>query len=987
MNGLLVKYCVCLLLLAAVAPLAAAEPTTAELDFFEAEIRPVLVKHCYECHSRDAKNIRGGLLLDTRAGIRQGGESGPAIVPGKPEEGELLASLRYETFEMPPRGKLNEKTIAAFEQWIRSGAADPREGEAKVAAAPKIDIAAARQRWAFQKPQRHPAPAVRQNAWPRTDVDQFILAKLEAAQATPSADAEPAVLLRRLYYDLIGLPPTSTELQAFLANPSPQAWEATVDRLLQSPHFGERWGRHWLDVARYADSVGGGRTRTLDEAWRYRDYVIQAMHQDKPFDQFIVEQLAGDLLPAATNAARAEQLTATGFLVLGPTTYELQDKERLRMDVIDEQIDTMSRAFLGMTTGCARCHDHKFDPIPTRDYYALAGVFRSTKTLTPGSVSGFVTRELPQSEDAALAWKNHQAAQKKIDDAYAHARQDVKDQDAVLKALVAGDSPDDSKTVAAGAVPLASLPGLVVDETDAELTGAWAASQGAFPYVGREYRYSSRGRSQARYRAPIAAAGLYEIRLSYSPHANRAKNAKVVVHHAGGESESRIDQSQPGAIDGLFVSLGQFELAPDSQHAVVLECQDANGAVVADAVQFLAINDTTASADKATEQDGSEETVEKPNDASESDKKKRKAAVAAARTRLAQLEAEVARLKQEADDSKANAPAAPVKVMGVQEEEQTGDYYVCIRGEARNLGEAAPRGFLTALSDSEEPPVIPPNASGRLEVARWIASGQNPLTARVIVNRVWRHLFGAGIVRSTDNFGAMGEAPSHPDLLDTLAVKLVDDLDWSLKRLIRELVLSRTYQLSSTASAELLKIDPENRLLGRAEQRRMDAEAIRDYLLVVSGQLDLTPGGRSFPPGTSEFGYQFKSVRRSVYVPVFRNTLHELFDVFDFADPSLVSGDRTVSILPTQALFMMNSPFVMDQATAAAQRLLSEPGNAQERLERFYQQALGRSPAENEKRLSLAYVAAAGDDPAAQQEAWSGVCQAVFASLDFRYIR
>ncbi|MGH7128713.1 MAG: DUF1549 domain-containing protein, partial [Planctomycetaceae bacterium] len=469
----------------------AAEPDAAGVAFFETKIRPVLAASCYECHSAKAKIVRGGLLLDTRDGLRTGGESGPAVVPGKPEDSLLLSALKHESFEMPPDGKLSDRVIADVAEWIRLGAPDPRDGQA-AATRQTIEVKKGRTFWSFQPLVQPPVPEQAQEQWCRSPIDRFVLARLAAEGIAPVGDADRVTLIRRLYFDLIGLPPTPDEIEAFLADDAPDAVARLVDRLLASPRFGERWGRHWLDVARFAESSGGGRTLLFPNAWRYRDYVIESFNRDKPFDEFAREQIAGDLLlierlkdqgrmkaddgrkqsvhPSAFSLQplqrQRERLIALGFLVLGPTNYELQDKELLRMEVVDEQIDTIGKAFLGMTIGCARCHDHKFDPISHRDYHALAGIFRSTKTLTPGNVSGWVDVELPILDPAqrnALAEHRTQLAA---------VQSDLTETQEELKRLGA------SQPTSANSIAVADLPGLIVDDVSAAFSGTWSHSKG-----------------------------------------------------------------------------------------------------------------------------------------------------------------------------------------------------------------------------------------------------------------------------------------------------------------------------------------------------------------------------------------------------------------------------------------------------------------------------------------------------------------------------
>ena len=766
---------------------SAAEVEADGVRFFETKIRPVLARHCYKCHSADAKKVRGGLRLDSRAAMRRGGESGPAVVPSKVDRSWLIDALRRETFEMPPDEELPAAVIADFVKWIEMGAPDPRGGDAARPPSP-IDLEVGRKFWSFQPPRKWPAPEVQNVDWPFGDIDRYVLARLEAAGLSPAGDADRRTLIRRVYFDLIGMPPSPEQVQAFLDDRSPEAHDNVIDQLLASEYFGERWGRHWLDVVRYADSSGGGRTRVFEDAWRYRDYVIRAFSDDMPYDQFLAEQVAGDLLPFDTPGKRRRQLTATGFLVLGPTNYELQDKPLLRMEVVDEQIDVIGRAMLGMTIGCARCHNHKFDPIPTTDYYALAGIFRSTKTLIHANVSDFVERSLPRDEAQQEVIEQHRRA---------------------------------------------------VQELEAKLELAQAGSNG-----------------------PTAPA--------------------------------------------------------------------------------------------------------------------------AAEVRLGQLKADLKALKS-------RTPAV-AKVMSVEEEQQPADYHVCIGGDIRRAGPKVPRGFLS-VATTGGPPEIAPGQSGRRELAQWLGSPDNPLTARVMANRIWHHLFGSGLVRTTDNFGTMGEAPSHPRLLDYLAVELVDS-GWSIKTTIRQIMRSRSYQMSGAHNASAAKVDPENRLLWHKSRRRLDAEALRDAILAVSGRLDLTVGGTAMRPGTkSEFDYPFSSVRRSVYVPVFRNTLHGLFAVFDVADPNLVSGHRTTSTLPTQALYMMNSPLVMDQAQHAAESLLAVANLVEAtRVELAFERFLGRPPSDAERQLTRRYLKdfdGTGEaDPAERRLlAWTGVCQSLLACVDFRYVR
>ncbi|MCO6457176.1 MAG: DUF1553 domain-containing protein [Pirellulaceae bacterium] len=955
----------------------AVEDSTQGLEFFEQRIRPVLVRHCYECHDSAQGPVKGGLRLDTRDGMRRGGDSGPAVVPRRVDESLLVGALRHDAFEMPPQGKLPENVIADFVRWIEMGAPDPRTGPAETAAPqPATDLEAGRQFWSFRPLQDFAPPAVNDASWPRTAIDHFVLARLEQQGLRPAADAQRQVLARRLSFDLLGLPPSPEQIDQFVRDERPDAVERLVDRLLDSPHFGQRWGRHWLDVVRYADSVGGGRTRVLHDAWRYRDYVFDALNADRPYDRFLAEHLAGDLLAGDLLgidevSERARGLTATGFLLLGPINYELQDKELLRLEVVDEQLDTMGRAFLGLTIGCARCHDHKFDPIPTEDYYALAGIFRSTHSLTPGNVSGFVQRPLPLPAEQQQARERYERQVEPINRQLADARQQL--------GRLQGSAVGAGKQAASKPVPADSLPGIVVDESQARLAGDWKASSSVGPFVGAGYHYCGAGDASARFEAQLPRAGRYEVRIAHTANPNRASNVPVTVAHAEGQAVRRVNHRRTPPLDGLFVSLGEFSFEAGPA-AVIIGCEGLDGLAIADAVQWL----PRAEQGTAAGQNAAAEPAPPAIAAEEADRQRQATAL---QQQIAQLETQLKQLERQ-------APPAPPLVMAVEDQAEVEDFYVCIRGNLRNPGPVVPRGFLRVLQPAERQgrPEISPGESGRRELAEWLGSPDNPLPARVFVNRVWLHLLGEGLVRTPDNFGQMGERPTHPELLDYLAARFIAD-GWSVKRLIRRIVLSRVYQLSSDEYPEAEAVDPDNRLLARAHHRRLDAEAIRDLVLSVSGELDLRFGGPAVPASVkSEFGYEFPEGRRSVYLPVFRNRLHDLFEVFDFADPNLVSGRRHTSTLPTQALYLINSPFIMQQAGAAARRLLDEAAMDSERLRLLYRRALGREPSAAERDLALGYLHSAPAGQAAPDErraeqAWATVCQALMASLDFRYLK
>ncbi len=875
-------------------------------------------------------------------------------------------------------------------------------GAVSIRPAASADLEAGRGFWAFQPPRPAASPAVRDTGWPKSDIDRFILARLEQEGRHPTRDADRRTLIRRIYFDLVGLPPPVAAIDAFVQDDSADAVARWIDRLLDSPQFGARWGRHWLDVVRYADSSGGGRSLLFPDAWRYRDYVIDSFNRDTPYPQFIRAQIAGDLLPFDNPDQRARQLIATGFLMLGAHNYELQDKELLRMDVADEQIEAVGRALLGMTLGCARCHDHKFDPIPTADYYALAGILRSTKSLTPGNVSGFEQHELPMSDERRIELDNQRRA-------VAEAEAGINAARAELKKLQA-------RWIATGA---GQLVGVVVDDTQAKIVGSWTRSTFNPGYVGEGYIHdgaSGKGEKSVTFPVTLASAGVYEVRFSYTHGSNRSPSVPVTVRHADDEDTVQVDERQAPPIDHRFVALGRWRFPAGTSDAVVISNEGTTGHVIVDAVQFVAVEllDKPAGDAAQTIAPGTAgpRTAASGGAPPQGDD-------AASAPRIAELQRDVKELEGRLRKLKENAPEPPPRAMGVRDEQEPGDFHVCIRGDVHNLGPEVPRGFLcVAGAAGAPPPVIASGESGRRELAEWLVSPDNPLPARVMVNRIWHHLMGAGLVRTVDNFGSTGEAPSHPELLDWLALRFIAQ-GWSVKAVIRDIMLSRTYQLASEPDGAVLAsargtrpaldggsgathpepgdvapaaADPENRLLARMNRKRLDAEELRDAMLSVSGQLDVTPGGPAIrSETTSEYGYIFDSNRRSVYLPVFRNNLPDIFEVFDFADPNRVTGRRDVSTLPTQALYLMNSPFVFEQARHAAEAILENDTADADRVELAYRGAIGRPPEARERELALRYIEAfrpgKNTEPARRRlEAWTRFYQVLFASVDFRYL-
>ena len=928
----------------------AADDDHAKVEFFESNIRPVLVEHCYKCHSQQAKNVRGGLLLDSQAGVAQGGESGPAIVSGKPEDSLLLSSLKHESYEMPPDRKLPDNVIADFEKWITDGAIDPRAG-GKTLVRESIDLEAGRNFWCFQPVTKPEIPTATDVAWSRTPIDRFIAARHRQNNVSPVQDASPEQIVRRLYFTLIGLPPNIAQISEFVDAwkiDSDKAIADTADLLLASPRFGERWGRHWLDATRFAESSGGGRSLMFKDAWRFRDYVIQSFNNDKPFDQLIREHIAGDLLPSTSAAQFDDQVTGVGYLTLGPTNYEQQDKELLRMEVVDEQVDTIGRTFLAMTLGCARCHDHKFDPVPTSDYYAMAGIFRSTKTLTPGNVSGYVTTPMKATNNA------NELAE------WTAAEQILLGEIKLLQKPVKRAIGKPKK-----AIDPASLPGLIVDDTEAIFEGTWVDSVFVAPFIGKGYRHdmSMKAGRKVTFKVQLPKSGNYQVRLCHNYSPDRCSSLPVEIQHAAGSNTVTIDQRKT-PLDAVFADLGMYAFSKDQAAVVTIDVEKSGpGVVIIDALQFLPATDEASAESERGDQ--------------------------------RQLAKKLTQLEKRLQLWQGQKPAV-AEAMSVRDQDEPGDWHIHVRGGIRNLGDIIPRGFMsvasTATQSSAEKPLIPANQSGRLQLAAWIASETNPLTSRVYVNRVWLHLLGEGLVRTPDNFGKMGQLPTHSELLDYLAATFVAEHQWSTKQLIRSIVTSRVFRLSSTAPAELVDADSGNLLLTRAFRKRLEAEAIRDSVLQINGQLNLkTTSGLTIENVTiydNGYDHEAKDANlRSVYVPFFRNSMPEMFVVFDVANPNLVTGRRAESTLPTQALFLLNSPYILKQSRLAAQHFLSthtaDPANADPMISQGWQMTVGRVPFAEERNVVQALLEQHGTD---SEDAWTAIFQSLFASMDFRYL-
>jgi hypothetical protein len=787
-----------------------ASPAAEQIEFFETKIRPLLAERCYDCHGPETQE--SDLRLDTLEGMLLGGKGGPAVAPAKPGGSLLITAVSYadNDLKMPPDEKLSDREIADLTRWIEIGAPHPDSGSVKsLPPASRIDLVEGRKHWAFRAPVKPELPVPADGGPVVNPIDAFLWRALKERGLSPLGRADKRTLIRRATFDLIGLPPTPDEIEDFLADDSESAFQRVVDRLLESPHYGERWGRHWLDIARYADSNGLDENVAHGNAWRYRDYVVRSLNADKPYDQFLIEQIAGDLLPRTGDLERDhDQLIATGFLSLGPKVLAEVDKTKLAMDIVDEQLDTLGRSTMGLTLGCARCHDHKFDPVGQRDYYALAGIFRSTRTM--------------ETLKTIARWNENVIA-----------------------------TPEQSQAL-------------------------------------EEHKRQAAEKNQA-----IAA---------------KVAEATKALNLPEGEAV-------PKDVEAKFP---------------------------------------------------------------------------------AEVREELKRLREELKQFEEAEPVLPT-AMGVVDGE-VADTAIHLRGSHLTLGEVIPRGFPAVIA-GEDQPELPESESGRLQLARWLADPAHPLTARVMVNRIWRWHFGDGLVDTVDNFGRQGARPSHPELLDWLAVRFVEE-GWSIKSMHRLIMLSDAWQRSSGFDSRNAGIDPENRFYWRRDVERLEAEAIRDALLAVSGTLDPAMGGSLLTVKNREFLFNHTSQdhssysdirRRSLYVPVIRNHLYDLFQLFDYADADVLNGDRNVSTIAPQALLMMNSDFVAELSAALADRVRGSGGTFAERVQVLFELAYARPATETELERMEAFLAQfraiSGETDEAARQAWRTLCQSVLSSSEFVYVR
>lgn len=899
----------------------AASPDDAE--FFEKRIRPLLANSCYECHSHEARKNKAGLYLDNREDLLKGGDTGVAVVLGEPEKSRLIEAVRWTDpdFQMPPKQKLSESAIKDLVRWVKMGAPWPK-GESNKPAGSAQELAAAEKRkaehWAWQPVARPVPPAVQQSGWARDGMDHFVLSTLEQRGLTAAPEADRRTFIRRAYFDLVGLPPTPEEILAFEKDASPDAYEKVVDHLLASPHYGERWGRHWLDVARYGeDQAHSFQPRLYPQGFRYRDWLARAFNQDMPYDRFVMEQIAGDLLE---DGDKFERASALGFFALGPVYYG----DGKMFDQYDDRIDTLTRGFLGLTVACARCHDHKYDPISSKDYYALAGVIASSE---------YVETPLVPAE---------------VVEAYEKGQTAISNKTKAIDGLLEKES--------------AKLTEEILGQTERYMVAAWklknlrkldpkasvekvARAEGVQGSVlDRWFKHLEKPGTQK-----VAELANWSKLLAQQDAKKDLSTNEVAV--------AEIRQAAKGFQDYLL-SLVKLRNA-------FQEHQSAAKAIGADKDKAVTLEKSKA--------DFLEGFVGKEGVCAPPKAEVEKLLPALTREQLASLRKELEALKK-------NAPEKYPFAHALKEKAKPRNLNVLLRGNPETPGDEVPRRFLSILAGGH--PSVFTNGSGRLELAKAMADRNNPLTARVFVNRVWQHHFGRGLVRTTSNFGLLGEPPTHPELLDYLASQFMEK-GWSIKALHRRIMLSATYRMSSKFEARNFEKDAENKFLWRMNPRRLEVEVWRDTMLAVAGNLDTQVGGTSTALASPD------NRRRTFYGKVSRHDLDPLLRLFDFPDPNVTSDVRTVTTVPLQQLFVLNGEFMVRQAKALAARLAKQgEASDEQRIAKAFLLVYGRLPNEQERQLGLEFLGSHKKPVSAGNElsGWEQYAQVLLSANEFLYV-
>ena len=930
----------CGVLLAGSAPAATPDnpATAAEQEaYFETHVRPLLIKHCVECHGPDDQS--GELRLDRRDAVEKGGGSGPVVILGKPEQSSLIRAIGYGdlSMQMPPDGKLPDAAIAVLTHWVQAGAFWPVETDSPDAAKPlspaeRIDEMRDTH-WAYRAIQTTTPPPVTRSDWPQQPLDQFILAKLEVSGLPPSEPADRRTLIHRAYFNLIGLPPSYEEVESFLADESPGAFAKVVDSLLKNQHYGERWARHWLDIARYADTTGymaGSRETRYPYAYTYRDYVINAFNQDKPYDQFVIEQLAADCLPDVE--ANPQSLAAMGFLTVGRRFMNRQP------DIIDDRIDVVMRGFLGMTVACARCHDHKYDPIPTADYYSLYGVFASTDEPEELPLLG-----QPQPSTSYDAFLQEQAnKQKEVDNWLEETRAKTEDE---LRSRVA-----DYLVYFAQTMPQ-------YDNKNVKRQGKRGSLRPEAIKRWQDYL--------AKYKdAPHPIWSLWHQLASLKPD-EFAEQAAVILAESSAES---LSKTSPRLITALRADLPK---------------------TMVDAAQRIGDEIEAVYSAWVKTNEAEEKPTRLADDADEAIRQE----IYGGESPTSLTSEQMVAILDQGQRNKYNAmistvkgvevshPGAPPRGMVLVDKKTPIQPVIFRRGQPGNRGDIVPRRFPQVLSHVDGGKPFS-DGSGRLELAKAITNPKNPLTARVIVNRIWQHQFGEGLVRTASDFGTRGETPTHPELLDYLAAEFMAD-GWSIKRLQLRILLSSTWQQASGFRQDAHDVDPENRLLWRMPRRRMEFEPLRDRLLVAAGRLDLSIGGRSVM-------IHQDAVRRGLYAYIDREDVPGLLASFDLPSPDASQPIRAKTTVPQQALFLLNAKFVIEQAESLATRTVDQT-DPTHRVQTLYQIALARDPDEVELQTAIAFITAQPTEDGEEKKSdpvdpWTQLSQVLLMCNEFAFV-
>ncbi|WP_166821682.1 DUF1553 domain-containing protein [Thalassoroseus pseudoceratinae] len=984
-----------------------AKPTPGEIKFFENEIRPLLTKHCFSCHGKDS-DAEGELRLDGRAVLLHGGASGPAAVPGKPKESLLIEAVQYRSLEMPPNGKLPEQDIAKLVEWVEMGLPWPADDQnAPMVNRKNFHITPEQQaHWAFQPVKLRTPPTIVDPMWNTTTIDRFLYAAMQENDLIPVQRADRETLLRRVTYDLTGLPPTPSELADFLADEHPEAWEAVVDRLLASPRYGEHWGRHWLDIVRYADTAGNASDHPVPDAYKYRDYVIASFNQDKPYDEFIQEQIAGDLLAKDHPEQFEELTTATTYLAMA-RRFGYNDTNFLYFHLtIHDLISNLGESILGLSIGCARCHDHKFEPISAKDYYALYGIFESTTFTFPGAEEVNTPKELIPlvPPNVVKKYDERRAIQKaKLDQELERKQFSLLTLEGSLESSDKLKSPwradKDVKIVSDASSPFTNVFPKGNQSVELPNSAGNIGFRRPIPTQNRESTETTFINLDFRnVSAQSGGDGYYRICLdhvqNYSPSVelfinsdgifarDDAKMNKIASLKLGEwyNLQFRVDWQKKTFSGVVSSESGTWSFADlpfnprwdGVANSIVIDAAftDATKVKPQRQVDNLAVQST---AFPAAHENANHPIKSVPEE------------VQRLRKEYAEIEGRKATL-----DKETLYPTAYAVREGTPS-----DTRMQMRGEPDRLGEEVPRGFLTVFGGEQLAEDC--QESGRRQLSQWLTSPDNPLPPRVIANRVWQYHFGRGIVATANDFGVRGEPPTHPALLDYLAIQLIQN-GWSLKSLHREILLSRAYQSSSVIHAETRERDPTNRWLSHFTRRRLTAEEIRDSILQLSGELELGPTGpHPFPPVSkwrysqhNPFDAVYESKRRSVYLMTQRIKRHPFLGLFDGADPNSSTARRETTTTPLQALFLMNDQFTHEQSQRIAERFLTEYHTDSQRLHALHESVWSRTPTEvqveSAKNFLSDYAAKLPNSTTREMNSLAAYTRVLLSSNAFLYV-